>query len=96
MSKSLTRKSHPKTSREAAASLNLSKADSRATKLVTKYPGRTAAELDRLGRCKERQVGKRLGGLANRGVISRGDARICRVRKRRCMTWYVGGESCQP
>lgn len=89
-----TRRTHPETSLAASAnsiaSGNRAKHEAAALRLVRKYPGNTAAELDRIAGSENREIGKRLGGLANRGLLRRGDRRVCEVRGRKCVTWYVG------
>jgi hypothetical protein len=60
-----------------------------AMELVRRHPGRTAAELDRIAGVSDRQIGKRLGGLANRYRLRRGKRRMCEVKGRQCVTWFL-------
>lgn len=89
----ITRRSHPETSLMAAAdtieSGRFKKHEEWAVDLVRRYPGRTAAELDRIAGVSDRRIGKRLGGLANKYRLRRGKRRVCQEKGRQCVTWFL-------
>lgn len=87
------RRSHPQTSHEAAEKLIASgrlKGDSAAAlDMVRDHPGLTAYELQDLDQSgRDDRIRKRLGGLANSGLLRRGESRRCRVKGSNCVTWY--------
>lgn len=97
----LARLSHPQTSHEAAekliASGRLAGDSAAALDMVREHPGLTGYELQNLDRSgRDDRIRKRLGGLANSGLLRRGESRRCRVKGSMCVTWYpaigVNGE----
>lgn len=91
----IARRVDPRTSHEAAANLEasgqLAGNEQAALALVRLHPGRTGAELDNYANAKKREVSKRLAGLAQKGVIRRGDddeIRVCSVTKNNCVVWW--------
>lgn len=90
----LTRTTHPETSRLAAEEVVGSVALQVfvAVRCVMKSPGSTARELDK-EYCPngERQIGKRLDGAARDGLIKRGESRRCKVSGRLAQTWWPVG-----
>ena len=66
-----------------------------AVRIIRVHPGRTGYELDSID-CvnrgvtdNRRRIGKRLGGLANRGKLVRGPRRTCTISGSRCVTWLL-------
>ena len=91
----LARRSHPETSTRAAEQLidsgNLSAHEAAAMDLVREFPGKTGGELDKIAVKRGWLIGqirKRLGGLANKNELRRGERRACGVKGSRCVTWY--------
>ena len=90
-SKSLVRKGHPETSREAAEAFAPKQRQSqlRALGYVSESPGSTANELAKLAGDRDtRKIGRRLPELESFGLVIRGDARRCSVTNRKAHTWY--------
>lgn len=92
--KTLARSSHPETSRIAAERMidsgRLAGDSADALEMVRENPGLTAYELQSLDRSgRPDRIRRRLGGLANSGLLRRGEARRCRVSGSRCVTWWV-------
>ena len=92
--------SDPSTSHEAAANITasgkLSRHEGIVLGLVREYPGRTAVELWTLALPEEQddlsemqRVRQRLSGLLHAGRVKQGEARKCRVRYTRMVTWRV-------
>lgn len=83
----------PETSREAAEELattgKLAGMELRALNLVTRYPGATGAELEKMAGLERGQVSKRLSSLVNQGRIIRGDKRKCNITQRAAFTHYT-------
>ncbi|QDV84958.1 hypothetical protein [Planctomycetes bacterium TBK1r] len=89
----LARASHPATSKLAADTLisagKFATDEAAAMELVEAYPGRTGYELDKIDGTNDRRISKRLGGLANKGLLRRGKRRLCGAKGSQCVTWYV-------
>lgn len=89
----LARRSHPETSAEAADKLIESGGFGRnallALETVADFPRQTSAELDRLAGCERREVGKRLAGLAEQGLVARCERRKCLAGGNQAVTWIL-------
>lgn len=95
--KKLAKRTDPSTSREAAASAVASgvvhRCEQLAIKMIGKYPGKTANELEMLAGVEKRVIGKRLSALREKKRIRNGETtRKCAVSGKRCQTWYLTGE----
>lgn len=87
----LSRRSDPETSKEAAAYVEnrLAGARGRALYFVRRYPGRTTNELSVLAEDRDfRTIGRRLNELDRLGLIERGAPKKCQVTGRNGTTWY--------
>ena len=69
------------------ASGRLSRYEAAAMDLVSRHPGKTGYELDQIDGNDDRRISKRLGGLANRGLLVRGEKRRCEIKGSNCVTW---------
>ena len=89
--KSLYKNGGPETSREAAEDLTrtgkLGQMELKALNLVMLYPGKTAAELERLAGLERGQCSKRLSTLYNQGRVLRNEKRRCSVTNRTAFTY---------
>ena len=89
----LARSSHPATSRLAAGKLisagKFATDEAAALELVGAFPGRTGYELDKIDGNANERIRKRLGGLANKGLLRRGKRRMCGAKGSQCVTWYL-------
>lgn len=83
----LARPSHPETSKEAAVEIakDLPEREARTLARVRAFPGMTASELDYNG---PRVYGKRLSALLRRGLIRKGESRICTQTRFKAATWW--------
>ena len=58
-----------------------------ALRLVSSYPGHTAAELAEFSRLDRYQLSRRLPELEHIR-IKKGDMRLCRILDSQCVTWW--------
>jgi len=97
--KGLARRTDPPTSRIAAekhtASGKRFRNKALILALVQQYPGRTAVELDALVSERDRkwitrhEISRRLPELVEEQLVTRGEARKCRIANTRQLTWWA-------
>ena len=92
--KSMSRKSHPPTSKEAAKHLvesgELATRQAEAMETLRMMPGLTAAELEQMAGVKcDGVIRKRLAELRKQGLARNGEDRPCRVTGEKAQTWYA-------
>ena len=90
-SRALARAADPLTSHQAADHMaksgRLGQMMARTLHLLREYPGRTAAELERIACVADGRYRKRLNDLRLAGRARKGDSRKCRVTGRKAATW---------
>jgi hypothetical protein len=90
--KSLARRTHPETSKQAASEVmpNLQPLRERAYNAVAQHPGLTYSELSEALQMRDpRSIGRRLPELEKEGLLRRGDPRHCEITGKRAATWYI-------
>ena len=83
----LSRRTDPETSHEAARSLPLGDRMTFALSILTLRPGSTASELDAATLAPSGTVRKRLNDLRKRGLAKTDGTRTCRVTGKRAQVW---------
>jgi len=74
---------------EFAKSGNLAKHQAIVLAGIQKTPGGTGAEIaEAVPELTELQTLRRLSELADAGLIRRGELRCCRIKGRRCISWW--------
>lgn len=86
------RRTDPETSHEAARNVescgDASKHRRILAETISEHPGLTSGELPQHCELQFEQVHKRLKEVEERGLIERGEPRICSVRGGRMLTWW--------
>ncbi len=93
----LARNTDPQTSHDAARAETASgrAACHRRIALETlrKHPGCTSGELALWCTLKRHQAARRLSDLKSAGLAVHGDARLCRIVRRSCVTWWPANQA---
>ena len=94
MMQARARRTDPETSHEAAASVEAGGQAKSQRRLcmaaVVSSAGQTAAEIARRMELERHVPSRRLPELRDAGLVHNGEPRICRVMRRRSMTWLPG------
>jgi hypothetical protein len=56
------------------------------------HPGLTTWELAEVTKINYYVLERRLPALRNRGLVKNGETRLCRIKKKPCLTWLPAGE----